>query len=319
MDFLFEVVGLSVPLIQEIVWLANLKYDVLDCLKPPHYFIPKGSIPIENHAGHNLAQHAKLENPQWIGISPETSNDIIKQLIRKVLGQNITLTRCPNQILYSLKSDRQFLQEQNKKYKWNYDWTYNVENEEWKGCTFNDQNRLTKFNCPQIEELDVSQCTQLQELYCYGTQIKELNIDQCTQLLILWCSYTQIEELDVSQCTQLQELDCSHTQIKELDVSRCTQLRDLNCYNTQIKELDVRQCTQLQELSCSSTQIKELDVTRCTQLQELRCYNTKIKELDVSQCTQLQETFDLMRNFEVKSKKHVEKCMKMKSKLKFKT
>jgi len=55
MEFLFEVTGLSVPLVQEIVWLSELKYTVLDCLKPPHYFIPKGSVPIENHAGHNLA------------------------------------------------------------------------------------------------------------------------------------------------------------------------------------------------------------------------------------------------------------------------
>ena len=166
MDFLFDVAELSVPLVQEIVFLAQLKYDVLDCLKPPYYFIPKESIPIENHAGHNLAQHAQLENPQWIGILPETSTQIVKELIQKVLGQNITLTRCPDQILYSLKSDRQFLLEQNEKYGWKYDWTYNKQ--KWKGCTFNDQNRLTRFHCfnTHIKELDVSQCAQLQVLGC---------------------------------------------------------------------------------------------------------------------------------------------------------
>lgn len=62
MNFLFEVGCLTTPLIQKIVWLSELKYDVLDCLKPPYYFIPKGSVPIENHAGHNLAQHAQLKN-----------------------------------------------------------------------------------------------------------------------------------------------------------------------------------------------------------------------------------------------------------------
>jgi Leucine-rich repeat (LRR) protein len=274
--------------VQEIVWLSELKYDVLDCLKPPYYFIPKGSVPIENHAGHNLATHAKLVEPKWIGVPLETSNEIVKELIQKVLCQSIVLTRFSDQILYSFQSDRQFLQEQNNKYGWNYDWT---DNEKWQNCTFNTQNRLIDFNCSlitQLEELDVSQCTQLQKLSCYNTRIKELDICQCTQLKVLWCSYTQIEELDVSQCTQLRHLDCLNNQIKELDVSQCTQLQELYCSKTQIKELDVSQCTQLHTVWCHNTQIKELDVRQCTQLQKLWCHNTQIKELDLSQCTQLQ-------------------------------
>jgi hypothetical protein len=83
-EFLFQVQGLSVPLVQEIVWFADLEYDVLDCLKPP-YFIPKGSIPIENHAGYNLAQHAKLVEPKWLGLPPDTPNKIVEVLIEKVL------------------------------------------------------------------------------------------------------------------------------------------------------------------------------------------------------------------------------------------
>ena len=79
MEFLFEVAGLSVPLIQEIVFLAQFEYNVLDCLKLPYYFIPKGSVPIENHAGHNLAIHAQLKNPKWLGLPPDTSTQIVKQ------------------------------------------------------------------------------------------------------------------------------------------------------------------------------------------------------------------------------------------------
>jgi hypothetical protein len=77
-------VGLSVPLVQEIVWLSELKYDVLDCLKPP-YFIPKNSVPIENHAGHNLAQHAKLVEPKWLGLTSDTPHKTVEELIEKVL------------------------------------------------------------------------------------------------------------------------------------------------------------------------------------------------------------------------------------------
>jgi hypothetical protein len=231
MDFLFQVQELSVPLIQEIVFLSNLEHDALDCLKPPYYFIPKGSVPIENHAGHNLARHAQLKNPKWIGVPPDTSDEIVKQLIQKVLNHSVVLTRFPCQILYSLQSDRQFLQEQNENYGWNYDWQY--DKDYWQGCTFNKQNQLIEFHCScnkQIQELDICQCTQLQKLGCSNIQIKEL---------------------DLNRCTHLQDLRCFNTQIKELDLSRCIQLRVLVCSNTQLKELDVSQCTQLQVLYCS--------------------------------------------------------------------
>ena len=100
MEFLFEVAELSVPLIQEIVFLSQLEYDVLDCLKPPYYFIPKGSVPIENYAGHNLATHAKLENPKWVGVQPETSTQIVKELIQKILGQNVCVEQFVDRFLY---------------------------------------------------------------------------------------------------------------------------------------------------------------------------------------------------------------------------
>jgi hypothetical protein len=293
MDFLFEVGCLTTPLIQEIVWLADLKYNVLDCLKHPHYFIPKNSIPIENHTGHNLARHAQLKNPNWIGVPPDTPNELIKQLIKKVLDRSVELTRFLGQILYSLKSDRQCLLDQNEKYGWNYHWNYEQVN--WKGCTFNEQNRLIELKCnwnEQVKELDLSQYAQLRKLNCSYTNIKELNVSPCTQLQRLNCSYTHIKEIDLSHCTQLQELWCYNTQIKEMDVSQCTQLQHLSCSDIQIKELDVSQCTQLHILNCSwNTHIKKLDLSQCTQLQQLWFNNTQIEELNLSQCTELQKLY----------------------------
>jgi hypothetical protein len=120
MDFLFDVVGLSVPLIQEINWLTDLKYNVLDCLKPP-YFIPKGSVPLENHAGHNLATHAQLDEPKWIRVPFETSPETIKALIQQVLGPVIHHQFCSTCIIYSVTTDRKLLSFQNTIKKWGYD------------------------------------------------------------------------------------------------------------------------------------------------------------------------------------------------------
>ena len=315
MNFLFEVAGLSVPLVQEIVWLSELKYDVLDCLKPPHYFIPKGSVAIENHTGHNLAQHGKLENPPWLGLPPETPSHVIKEIIRKVLNRQVEITIYLDRILYWAKTDKQLLLEQNKKYGWDYDWA----NEQglWKDCIFNDQNRLnqlrlshnkriTKFdpnlfaeleqfhcNHTSIQYLNISWCIQLYRLDCSFTKIGDLDVSQCTQLESLSCCHNNyLTKLDVSQCTQLESLYCHYTQIKELDVSQCTQLQQLHCHNINLKELDLSQCIQLRSLDCAfNTRLKELNLSQCTQLESLYCHYTQIKELDLTRCTQLQELY----------------------------
>ena len=302
MDFLFDVVGLSVPLAQEIVFLAEIKYDVLDCLKPPYYFIPKNSIPIENHTGHNLAIHAKLEQPKWLGLPPDTPNEIVIKLIKKVFDQNVEFTRYVDRIIYNFKSDKQLLLEQYEKYNWNF---------KQKNYKFNKQNRLIHFfqsnnrmtdidvypftqltelciNKTQVKALDIRHCTQLQLLYCDSVPIEELDVTQCTQLQHLTCRNTNIQELDVTQCTQLNLIYCNNTAIKELDVTPCILLKTLLCYSTKIKELNVTQCTQLQELDCCRIpELKELNITQCTQLMQIYCQDTQIKELDVSHCTQL--------------------------------
>lgn len=309
MDFLFEVAGLSVPLVQEIVFLIGTQVNILDCLKPPYYFIPKNSIPIENHAGHNLAQHAKLQNPKWIGVPTNTSKHTIKEFIEKVLGQNVELTICTDRIIYNFKSDKQLLLEQSKKYNWTSEWI--PKTEEQKCRMFNKQNRLIYFfhtnnpmtnidvypftqlkdlriNKTQVKALDVRQCTQLQILYCDTVPIKELDVTQCTQLQQLTCCNTNIQELDVTQCTQLNLIYCHNTPIQELDVTQCILLETLHCYSTEIKELNVTQCTQIVELDCCRIpELKELNINQCTQLMHMYCQDTQIKELDISHCTQL--------------------------------
>jgi Leucine-rich repeat (LRR) protein len=222
-------------------------------------------------------------------VSRETSTQIVKQLIQKVLGRNVHIEQFSSRFLYSFQCDKQILVEQNEKYGWGFNWS----EKHLPCCGFDSQDRLTGFYCRQIQtkRINMNLFTELCILQCFNSPIAQLDVSQCTQLQQLYCDHTQIKELDVSQCTQLQRLFCYNTQLKELDVRQCTQLQTLSCYNTQIKELDVSQCTQLIRLYCSNSPIEELGLDKCTQLQYLNCSNTQIQKLDVTECSRLEDVF----------------------------
>lgn len=257
MEFLFNIQGLSSPLIQEIVWLTDLNYGIMDCLKPP-YFIPKNSIPIENYAGHNLATHAKLENPKWLGVPPDTPNKTIHKLIQNILNRQANIERFHGRILYSTKTDKQILMEQREKYNWQFDWVYKVRDGMYKTCTINNQNQSTWFR--ELNKYKYKTCSfnnqnRLTWFYVTCLKLQYLDVSLFSQLTYLNCAHTQITELNVTNNTQLRELFCGDNPIKTLDISHCTQLVHLGYYGTQINEIDISQCKQLKQIG-HSTNVK---------------------------------------------------------------
>lgn len=287
MDFLFGVRCLTAPLVQEIVFLASLNYDILQCLKPP-YFIPKGSVPIENHAGHNLAAHAKLGELKWFGVPPETCDKTIQQLIQQAIGRSVTIERTTFQIIYTVETDRQQLWKQNHEYKWKIDWVFDDPNKLF--FVFNDHNRLCKLKLcyfTNIQSLNVLPFSELRELYCECTNVDYLDLSNCSKLQTLQCDTTMLQSLDISKCLELEHLDCSSNRLTKLNVGHNSKLEILCCASTEIETLDLSSCTQLAELFCSNTNLTELNVSNCPNLEELSCENVLIKEIDVENCKRL--------------------------------
>lgn len=294
MEFLFGVAELSVPLIQEIVFLSVLEYDILDCLKPPHYFIPKNSIPIENHTGYNLAQHAKLKNPSWIGVPPETSTEKIQELIQQTIDpkQSIVLERSWDCILYSFQSDNVHFTNFCKKHdllhfgtKWG------------QYCDFDFNKRMIKLHIISldgIKHLDATPYHWLTILNCSDNQsLTKLTLGNCPHLEELLCYKTNISTIDLSGCPNLKTLSCGATNISNLSLVNCTKLQELYCSTTNITTLDVHTCSQLKNILCCYSPIKTVDVTNCSKLQELRCFETLIEELDLSLCPKFKSLVSL--------------------------
>ena len=71
---------------------------------------------------------------------------------------------------------------------------------------------IISFDCSQNRKnliaLDVSNNTQLTELYCSNNNLSSLDVSNNTELKHLYCSSNQLSSLDVSQNTQLKTLRC---------------------------------------------------------------------------------------------------------------
>jgi hypothetical protein len=230
MDFLFEVAGLSVPLIQEIVWVGGLKYDLVhDCLHPP-YFITKNSIPIENHSGHNLAQHAKLRHPKWIGVPVNTSKHKIQELIQRAFKtkRHVHIQRLNKRIIYAWFSDYDDFQQQATKYKWSMTNNYWTDQ-----CTFvNTKLTRVNINVPHcqhnlIQQIDVRHYSNLTSLIVVNQRIQALDLQNCINLETIVCYRNPLLEINISGCVNLRYLDVESTNIKTLDISSCINLNDL--------------------------------------------------------------------------------------------
>jgi len=166
----------------------------------------------------------------------------------------------------------------------NSDWEYGLNILDLTNCT-----QLQQLTCDwhQLVELNLTNCLRLKELNCSYNKLTELDLTKFTQLQKLYCNDNELTELDPTNCEQLQQLGCSGNKLAGLNVTKSMQLQSLNCYGNNLTELDVTKCTQIDYLICGGNNLTELDVTKCTQLKQLACNKNQITELDLAKCTQL--------------------------------
>ena len=161
-----------------------------------------------------------------------------------------------------------------------------------------------------LTKIDVSGCTNLEELRCDYNLLTELDVSKNTALRLLSCGNNSITKLDISGCAALESLTCGANDIKELDVGANKALTYLQCGGNPLKKLDVSKNAALTDLFCAVTEITELDlsgltalknvysiraqltkvnVSGCTSLEDLTCYDNAITEIDVTSCIKLKE------------------------------
>jgi Leucine-rich repeat (LRR) protein len=94
---------------------------------------------------------------------------------------------------------------------------------------------VIEYDCSNknLTDLDLSQCPDLQRLYCYRNKLTSLDFRECPNILKIWCFDNQIESLIFPEegLLNLQELRCFDNQLKALDLSKCPNLKKIISIN----------------------------------------------------------------------------------------
>lgn len=148
---------------------------------------------------------------------------------------------------------------------------------------------LTILDCSQnqLSVINLSQNTNLLQLFIYNNQITNLNVTILNNLQILWCNDNLLNNLDVSQNLSLISLVCDNNSLTSLDVSQNTILNVLSCQNNQIAALNITNNLTLNRLECAFNQLSVLNTSQNTSLTILNCQSNNISTLDFSLNTSL--------------------------------
>lgn len=140
----------------------------------------------------------------------------------------------------------------------------------------------------KLTSINVSKCTNLQELYVPDNKLTTLDVTNCPKLTELSFYSNNIASIDLSKNTALQKLYAfNNAQLTSLDLTNNTNLTYLSVYSNNMPKLDVSKLTKLITLMCFNNKLTTLDLSNNTALQELSCYNNQLTSLDLSKNTAL--------------------------------
>lgn len=152
---------------------------------------------------------------------------------------------------------------------------------------------LTGLDCSRnydLQGLNLSSNTVIQELNCRWTKISSLNTAGLPNLVSLDCSSTSLTSLDLANNASLTGLSCAGIRnLGSLNVSSNTNLEYLDCTSSHLTSLNVSNCLKLEELNADSNFITSIDLSANRLLKKVSLDNNLLTELDLSGCPDLEE------------------------------
>jgi len=138
------------------------------------------------------------------------------------------------------------------------------------------------FQYNQVSEIDLSQNSILEKLYCGNNQLISIDITQNQSLKDISIWQNQLTSLDVTQNLNLERISCYSNQINSIDVTNNINLITLILWINQITSLNISQNPNLIFLSCSQNQIANLDISQNTILETLYCSENQLVNLNLN-------------------------------------
>ena len=155
---------------------------------------------------------------------------------------------------------------------------------------------LEKLNLSfhNIENINLSKNTNLQELYMNRNPLTSIDLSQNKALKAVNLGETNITDIDLSALTQLEIFTFSETGITSIDLSHNTTLKNLNGIDTKLTSLDVSMLPELTRLDIrksdrNNVPLSGLDLSHNTKLEFVHIENNLCSQLNVNNCVNLKE------------------------------
>ncbi|MCF2446946.1 hypothetical protein L0657_23530 [Dyadobacter sp. CY345] len=139
-----------------------------------------------------------------------------------------------------------------------------------------------------VKYLDVTNCPDLQYLYCFNNLLESLDVSKNTKLKLLNVSLNRLSNIDISQNTSLEYFNCNYNkQIVNLDFSKNLLLKYVFCADNILSALDVKMLPDLIELDCSENlnenykTFETLDISQNSKLTYLAIAASRLSKIDL--------------------------------------
>ena len=109
----------------------------------------------------------------------------------------------------------------------------------------------------------------------------ELDLSEFSNLERLYCGTNNLTNLIINNCPQLYHIDCPQNNLASLPVSNLSKLKELNCWkNKSLSNLDLSNNPLLTKLECYSCNLTTLDLSNNHLLTRLRCERNNLINLN---------------------------------------
>lgn len=169
------------------------------------------------------------------------------------------------------------------------------------GCTalhtmhalFNNLTTLDVTTAPALRELhlnenfnlgpiDFSQNPALTNLGLIHTAVRELNLSNHTELLNVWGEGSGIQSLNLQGCSKLNAAFVNYNQLQTINVKGCAALKELHAVGNQIATLDLSDNVALEHMHLNENPVTALNLSKQPNLVNLGVINTQLTSLDLS-------------------------------------
>ena len=173
---------------------------------------------------------------------------------------------------------------------WSVDWVW-VNNHQVLTLNLTDCSALERLQCygNKLTSLNLKNCSALRSLSCYNNQLSVLDLTGCSALWYLGCWDNQLTILNLSDCPILYALEAQRNQFTELNLNCPLTLESMNCTDNQLSDLNLTGYSSLKYFGCSNNQLTSLNIANCSSLINFYCSDNQLTELHLINCPLLKE------------------------------